>query len=177
MDDMNDSLQDFFHFFRREAPAALLAGFEALGAAPPPQILVEDVNQMLETSISCIISNWNNARSGASGLEAVPQHTGLPVTFPPVTNSMVDGISIHSRSQQVLHPTTNTAHAMTRNASTGDGSFVSSSPSSEISPVPQLFITADETHVDDPPYPLDEEETADSIPIDWNWDQILAELE
>ena len=191
MDDMNDSLQDFFHFFRREGPAALLAGFEALGAAPPPpHILVEDITQMLETSISCIISNWNNARSGSNGLQTVPQHIHSPGTLPPNTNNIADGISTHSRLPQFLNPATSTAHATTPNASIGGSSSGSSSAPFETPSVPHILITSDEnntvdeTNVDEPFYSLDDEETADFTklpsflpPLEWdsNWDQEFAE--
>ena len=188
MDDMNDSLQDFFHFFRHEGPAVLLAGFEALGAAPPSHVSVDDIAQMLETSISCIVSNWNYARSGSHGLQMVQQYIYSSANLPPVTNSMVDVISTHSRLPQVLSPAIRTAHAMTPNASTAGSSFASSSATFEIPSVPQIIITSDEnntvdeTYLDEPSYSFDNEETADftQIPLipqlpDWDFDQVFAE--
>jgi hypothetical protein len=183
MDDVNDNLQDFFHFFRHEGPAALLAGFEAIGASPPSHIAVEDVTQMLETSISCIFSNWNNARSGSNVPQAVPQHMHIPGAFPSVTISVADAISARARLPQTFHPVAGTAHAMTMtpNASTG-GSSLASSPPFEIYPLLQIAVTSSENYVDEPSYFLDDGEAVDFTkiltipqPLVWNWDQVFAE--
>jgi hypothetical protein len=180
LDDIKDGLHDFLQFFRREAPPILQASYEALHITPPSFIPVNDITLMLDTAISRILSHWTDNRNAPRALQTGFQHPSLPDPLPVTSNdAMTRFIREDAIKPHFVNPGISVAPPVPENSTIGVSYFVSPPPLNPFDE-PRIVDTSNEDLTEDPYYnPADAgsmnftKASPISLPLEWDWDEIL----
>lgn len=136
---------------------------------------------MLDTAITRIISEWNNARSGSEDSQAGLHYTPVARCPPPITSNMVDVSRTLSSMPHALHSLINITNPIAANSVISPG-YIASSQHLGTYIRPQEIDIFDESLPDYPSYILNSTENAvltkspDMLfPSNSNWDQVFEE--